>query len=64
MLVAAYKRDIVGDYRHPLWLTVFGAIVVVLMEYMGVIPLCSNCRNYSAKIKRPKQELFRTLFAC
>ncbi|ARP42481.1 MULTISPECIES: NRAMP family divalent metal transporter [Geobacillus] len=36
MLVAAYKRNIVGDYRHPLWLTVFGAIVVALMAYMGI----------------------------
>ncbi|AMX83794.1 hypothetical protein GS3922_09045 [Geobacillus subterraneus] len=36
MLVAAYRRDIVGDYRHPLWLTAFGAIVVALMAYMGV----------------------------
>ncbi|AGT31838.1 hypothetical protein M493_07775 [Geobacillus genomosp. 3] len=36
MLVAAYRRDIVGDYRHPLWLTIFGALVVVLMAYMGV----------------------------
>ncbi|MBB6284803.1 NRAMP family divalent metal transporter [Geobacillus subterraneus] len=36
MLVAAYRRDIVGDYRHPLWLTAFGAVVVALMAYMGV----------------------------
>lgn len=37
LLIAAYKKNIVGDYKHPLWLTVTGAIVVVLMSYMGVV---------------------------
>ncbi|BDG46976.1 MULTISPECIES: NRAMP family divalent metal transporter [Parageobacillus] len=36
MLIAAYKRTIVGDYKHPLWLTIFGGIVVILMAYMGI----------------------------
>lgn len=35
MLAAAYRRKIVGDYRHPLWMTVYGAVVVALMTYMG-----------------------------
>lgn len=35
MLVAAYKKSIVGDYRHPIWLTIFGAVVVIAMGYMG-----------------------------
>ncbi|TYR79363.1 divalent metal cation transporter [Priestia megaterium] len=35
MLVAAYKKNIVGDYKHPVWLTVFGAFVVVVMAIMG-----------------------------
>ncbi|WP_163101977.1 NRAMP family divalent metal transporter [Peribacillus alkalitolerans] len=35
MLVAAYKKSIVGDYKHPIWMTVFGAIVVVAMACMG-----------------------------
>ncbi|RFU64343.1 NRAMP family divalent metal transporter [Bacillus sp. V59.32b] len=35
MLVAAYKTKIVGDYKHPLWMTIFGAIIVVAMAYMG-----------------------------
>ncbi|CAM5622659.1 hypothetical protein [Bacillus safensis FO-36b] [Bacillus safensis subsp. safensis] len=34
LLVAAYK-DIVGDYRHPFFLTVTGAFVVVIMAMMG-----------------------------
>ncbi|MFX3622516.1 MAG: NRAMP family divalent metal transporter [Ectobacillus sp.] len=39
LLIAAYKKSIVGDYKHPLWLTAFGGIVVVLMTYMGAITL-------------------------
>ncbi|RDV11069.1 divalent metal cation transporter [Pontibacter diazotrophicus] len=35
MLVAAYNRRVVGSYRHPLWLTIFGVIVVVVMAWMG-----------------------------
>ncbi|MHC2991131.1 membrane protein [Pontibacter sp. HJ8] len=35
ILLAAYKKTIIGDYRHPLWLTVFGILVVLLMAWMG-----------------------------
>lgn len=35
MLVAAYKKTIVGDYKHPIWMTLFGAVVVVAMGLMG-----------------------------
>lgn len=35
MLLAAYKKSIVGDYRHPIWMTIAGLIVVVLMAFMG-----------------------------
>ncbi|SEJ19837.1 Mn2+ and Fe2+ transporters of the NRAMP family [Propionispira arboris] len=35
LLIAAYKKTIVGDYKHPLWMTVFGTAVVVIMLYMG-----------------------------
>lgn len=42
MLVAAYKTKIVGDYKHPLWMTIFGIIIVVMMTYMGVYALISG----------------------
>lgn len=35
MLIAAHKKSIVGTYRHPVWMTIAGIIVVVLMAYMG-----------------------------
>jgi Mn2+/Fe2+ NRAMP family transporter len=36
MLVAAHRARIVGDYRHPLLLTLGGAIVVLAMAMLGV----------------------------
>ena len=35
MLVAAYKKKIVGDYKQPLWLTIFGVVIVIGMAIMG-----------------------------
>src|SRR5215207_2465996 len=37
MLVAAYRRRVVGAYRHPLWLTVVGSLVVAAMTVMAVV---------------------------
>lgn len=36
MLVAAYRRTIVGPYRHPAWLTAAGVVVAASMAVMGV----------------------------
>jgi len=35
ILFAAYNKKIVGDYQHPIWQAVFGAIVVVIMAVLG-----------------------------
>ncbi|WP_196593739.1 NRAMP family divalent metal transporter [Pectinatus sottacetonis] len=37
MLIAAYNSKIVGDYRHPVWMTVFGIIVVLMTAYMSIV---------------------------
>lgn len=42
MLLAAHKKKIVGDYKHPVWLTVFGLIIVVAMSYMGVYTMINE----------------------
>jgi Mn2+/Fe2+ NRAMP family transporter len=39
LLIAAYKKNIVGDYKHPLWLTIGGGVVVVSMGILGVMTL-------------------------
>lgn len=36
ILIAAYQKRIVGTYRHPVWLAVFGCVVVIAMAYLGV----------------------------
>ena len=36
MLIAAHKKRIVGQYRHPLWLTIIGALVILGMSYIGI----------------------------
>lgn len=33
-LIAAHKKRVVGAYKHPVWMTIFGVIVVVLTTYM------------------------------
>ena len=35
MLLAAYRKDIIGDYRHPMVLTILGYIMVVFTAWMG-----------------------------
>ncbi|MDQ0215387.1 Mn2+/Fe2+ NRAMP family transporter [Oikeobacillus pervagus] len=39
LLIAAYKKQIVGTYKHPLWLTISGGLVVVIMGYLGIMTL-------------------------
>ncbi len=36
ILLAAWKKDIYKEYRHPKWLSVIGWMVVVVMTYMSV----------------------------
>jgi Mn2+/Fe2+ NRAMP family transporter len=36
ILSSALRRNILGKYHHPLWLSVLGWVVVVVMTYMGI----------------------------
>jgi Mn2+/Fe2+ NRAMP family transporter len=37
LLVAVMKKKIMGEtYKHPIWLTIFGWIIVVFMAYAGI----------------------------
>lgn len=42
ILVAAYKPSIVGTYKHPLWMTIAGGIVVLLMASMGIYTMMNQ----------------------
>jgi len=35
MLLAAYKTSVIKTYKHPIWLTVLGYLVVVFMAFLG-----------------------------
>lgn len=35
ILVAAYNKKLVGDYKHPVLLTIFGTLVVIIMAWLG-----------------------------
>ena len=39
MLLAAYRKNLMKGYRHPLWLTVFGLVVIVALLWISVITL-------------------------
>ena len=39
MLIAARKSAIVGDYRHPVWMSVFGWLITIMMAAMSLYTL-------------------------
>jgi len=36
MLFVLRKKELFGNYRHPVWLTVFGVVVALAVGYLGV----------------------------
>ena len=42
ILIAAYRKDIVGSYKHPMWLTIPGILVVILMGVLSVWTLINE----------------------
>jgi Mn2+/Fe2+ NRAMP family transporter len=42
ILIAANRKKIVGDYRHPVWMQVAGWLVVAAMSWMGAVTLQTN----------------------
>ncbi|MBL0055684.1 MAG: divalent metal cation transporter [Chitinophagaceae bacterium] len=41
ILLAAYKKNIMGHYRHPVWLAAAGWVVILAMGYLGVRAILS-----------------------
>jgi len=39
ILIAAFKSRITGDYKHPLWMSIAGWLVVVIMSWLGATSL-------------------------
>ena len=46
LLVAAHRRGIVGEYRHPRWLTGYGAIAAVAVATLGLWTLVSGVGQF------------------
>lgn len=42
MLLAAHRSKIVGDYKHPIWMTGFGILIVIAMAFMGIYSLING----------------------
>ncbi|KAA6209721.1 divalent metal cation transporter [Avibacterium paragallinarum] len=47
ILLAAHRSKIVGDYKHPIWLTAAGALVVILMAILSLMTLYKYIGNLS-----------------
>lgn len=39
ILVAAYRRNIIGEYQHPVWMAVFGWFVTIAMAILSAITI-------------------------
>ena len=42
MLFAVTRKKIIGNYKHPLWMSVIGWLVVIIMSWMGANALLSD----------------------
>jgi Mn2+/Fe2+ NRAMP family transporter len=45
MLVAANRVGLVGEYRHPRWLTAYGAVVAAAVACLGAYSLLAGVRE-------------------
>ncbi|MFZ7200462.1 NRAMP family divalent metal transporter [Avibacterium avium] len=48
ILLAAHRSKIVGDYKHPVWMTATGALVVILMAVLSIMTLSKYIGNLMA----------------
>lgn len=48
ILLAAHRSKIVGDYKHPIWMTAAGALVVILMAVLSIMTLSKYIGNLMA----------------
>ncbi|MCG3879451.1 NRAMP family divalent metal transporter [Psychrobacter sp. Ps6] len=39
ILIAAYRKNIVGDYKHPVWIAAFGWLIAIAMSVLSVMTI-------------------------
>ena len=37
ILIAAYRTNIVGSYKHPIWIAAFGWVIAIIMSVLSVM---------------------------
>lgn len=42
ILIGAHNKKVVGEYKHPKWMTAFGGVVVVIMAGLGIYTLINQ----------------------
>ena len=48
ILLAAHKTRIIGDYKHPIWMTASSVIVVIAMAVLSAMTLSKYLSNLAA----------------
>ncbi|BCX79843.1 NRAMP family divalent metal transporter [Campylobacter sp. 19-13652] len=46
ILLAAYRKDIVGTYRHPVWIAGFGWLIAAAMSYLSYITIVKYLSSF------------------
>jgi Mn2+/Fe2+ NRAMP family transporter len=39
MLMAVHRKDLMKAYKHPLWLTIFGVVVIIALLWISMVTL-------------------------
>lgn len=39
ILIAAYRKNIVGNYKHPIWIAAFGWLIAIVMSILSVMTI-------------------------
>lgn len=42
ILIAATRQRVVGNYQHPLWMSIAGWLVVIVMSWMGYVTIANS----------------------
>ena len=45
-LLAVYKKKLIGDYKHPLWMSILGWLVFALAAYLGIKTLIVEIQQF------------------
>ena len=41
ILIAAYRKNIVGNYKHPIWIAAFGWLIAIAMSVLSIMTIAN-----------------------